>query len=222
MCGRFAFTIPAEVLAETFGVSVPPVLEHRYNIAPTQQVFIVRDDADGRNLSNARWGLIPHWAKDISIGSKMINARAETVHEKPAFRQAIKARRCIVPAGGFFEWLARPNGKIPYYITMKDGSPLPMAGIWESWRSPEGAIVESCSILTTTANELMTPIHHRMPVILRSEEFDFWLDRTVTDPIKLKRLFPPYPAVLMASWPVSRLVNSPAHDSSDCIKPEPS
>ena len=221
MCGRFAFTISAEVFAETFGVSVPPILEHRYNIAPTQQVLIIRKGAEGRSLANARWGLVPNWAKDISIGNKMINARSETVHEKPAFRQAIKTRRCIVPASGFYEWVAKPNGKFPYYISMGDGSPLPLAGIWESWKSSEGNLIESCSILTTTANDLMAPIHDRMPVILRPEEFDFWLDRTVTDQVKLQRLFQPYPAVLMTAWPVSRLVNSPANDSSDCIKPEP-
>ena len=222
MCGRFAFAIPSEVLAEIFSVLVPPVLECRYNIAPTQQVLILREGAEGRSLSKARWGLVPHWAKDISIGSKMINARTETVHEKPAFRHAIKTRRCIVPASGFFEWVAKPNGKFPYYITLKDGSPLPLAGIWESWKSSDGNLLESCSILTTIANDLMAPIHDRMPVILRPEEFNLWLDRTVTDPVKFQRLFTPYPATLMTSWPVSRLVNSPANDSSDCIKPEPS
>lgn len=222
MCGRFAFTIPPKVLADTFEVVEPPALACRYNIAPTQQVFIIRDSDDDRSLSSARWGLVPHWAKDISIGNKMINARAETVHEKPAFRQAIKTRRCIVPASGFFEWVAKPNGKFPYYITLKDGSPLPLAGIWELWKSSDGNLLESCSILTTMANDLMSPIHDRMPVILPSEEFDFWLDRTVTDPIKLQRLFLPYPAVFMTAWPVSRLVNSPTNDSSDCIKPEPS
>jgi len=219
VCGRFAFVIPPAVLAEIFGVPVPAALKDRYNISPTQQVLIIRDSAEGRNLSSARWGLVPHWAKDISIGSKMINARAETIHEKPAFRAAIKVRRCIVPASGFFEWAATPNGKSPHYITMRDGSPVPFAGIWESRDSPNDGIVESCSILTTTANPLMRSIHDRMPVILQHQDLGLWLDRSVKDPTKLQRLYTPYPEELMTEWSVSRLVNSPAHDSNDCVKP---
>lgn len=219
MCGRFAFSIPPAVLTESFGVPVPAALEYRYNIAPTQQVLIIRDSAEGRSLSSARWGLVPHWALDISIGSKMINARAETVHEKPAFRAAIKARRCIVPASGFFEWAATPKGKSPHYITIRNGSPIPFAGIWESWESPDHGVIETCSILTTTANPLIRSIHDRMPVILQPQDFGFWLDRSVKAPTELLRLYTPYPEELMTEWPVSRMVNSPVHDSSDCIQP---
>ena len=218
MCGRFTSLLSPELLTVIYDVLAPGEQPQRYNIAPTQQVSIVREAAEGkRYLSNVRWGLVPHWAKDISIGSRMINARSETVHEKPAFRQAIKSRRCIVPASGFYEWAATPTGKVPYYITTTDGSPFSFAGIWESWQAPEGDVIETCAILTTGANSLMTPIHDRMPVILHQGEFDRWLDPADKDSQHFQRFYKPFPPELMSSWRVSTIVNSPAHDSSENI-----
>lgn len=220
MCGRFTFAISPELLAEVFGVSILEELPRRYNIAPTQQVWIIRGSAsEGRSLSSVRWGLVPHWAKDLSIGSRMINARCETVHEKPAFRQAIRSRRCILPASGFFEWAATPNGKVPHYVTMRDGSPLAFAGIWESWKTHDGESLETCAILTTAANSLVAHLHDRMPVLLHPTEFGLWLDRSVNDHEKLKRLYQPYPAELMQEWEVSTVVNSPNHETAETISP---
>jgi len=218
MCGRFTSFLSPELLENTFGVQAPPDIFPRYNIAPTQQVWIIREAATGgRHLSPARWGLVPHWAKDLSIGSKMINARCETVHEKPAFRQAIHSRRCIVPASGFFEWSATPTGKIPHYVTMRDSSPLALAGIWESWKTAEGESSETFAILTTAANSLLVPIHDRMPVLLHLTEYELWLDRSENNPQKLQRLYQPYPAELLQEWEVSTMVNSPAQETSEII-----
>jgi len=219
VCGRFTSLLAPELLAVIYEVFPPEHTSQRYNIAPTQQVAIVRESIDAsRSLSSAHWGLIPHWAKDRSIGSRMINARSETVHEKPAFRQAIKTRRCIIPASGFYEWTATPVGKQPYYITMRDGSPFSFAGIWDSWTAPDGSELESCSILTTSANTLMASIHDRMPVILYQGEFDRWLDPGNTDPRHLQHFYQPYPPELMTAWQVSRQVNSASHNAADCIQ----
>jgi len=222
MCGRFTLHIPPELLAEIFGLIETPIFPARYNIAPTQQVAVIRRTEDGQNrLDFLRWGLIPSWAKDSSIGHKMINARAETVHEKPAFRQAIKYRRCLVIASGFYEWRIEGKQKIPLYVHLKDGSPMAFAGLWDSWKTPEGGFVESCAILTTSSNNLIEPLHNRMPVILHPPEYQPWLDRDMTDPTKLQRLYHPCPADLMEMWPVSPLVNSPKNESPDLIKPIP-
>ena len=220
MCGRFTSLLSPELLEELFGIHLPPDFQPRFNIAPTQQIWIIRQTAtSGRYLSAVRWGLVPHWAKDLAIGNHMINARCETVHEKPAFRIGIRARRCIIPASGFFEWDHSGKARIPHYITMKDSSPLAFAGIWDSWKSPEGEAVESCSILTTTSNTLVATLHDRMPVILHPTEFDLWLDRTMNDPEKLKRLYQPYPADLMQEWEVSPLVNKPSIETPATIVP---
>ena len=220
MCGRFTLQISPELLAEIFGLSEMPVFPARYNIAPTQQVAVIRSTADGRNrLDFLRWGLIPSWAKDPSIGSRMINARCETVHEKPAFRHAIKFRRCIVVASGFFEWLQEESRKVPLYVHLKDSSPMCFAGLWDHWKSSEGETIESCTILTTSSNKLIAPLHDRMPVILHREEHRLWLNREVTDPEKLKQLYQAYPADLMEIYPVSPLVNSPRNDLPELIKP---
>jgi putative SOS response-associated peptidase YedK len=220
MCGRFTLQIPPELLAEIFGLSDIPVYPHRYNIAPTQQVAVVRNDTDHHNrLDFLRWGLIPSWAKDPSIGSKLINARSETVHEKPAFRHSIKYRRCLIPASGFYEWRKEGNRKLPLYVRLKDNRPMVFAGLWESWKSPEGGIIESCTILTTSSNKLIESLHDRMPVILHSQEFNVWLDREATNPENLMKLYQPYPADLMEMYPVSLLVNSPRNDTPDLIKP---
>lgn len=220
MCGRFTSLLSPELLEEIFGVHLPLDFQPRYNIAPTQQIWIIRQTATGGHyISQVRWGLVPHWAKDLSIGNHMINARCETVHEKPAFRIAIRARRCIIPASGFFEWDHSGKARVPHYITLKDGSPLAFAGIWDFWKSPEGENIESCSILTTTSNSLVAVLHDRMPVILHRTEFDLWLDRSTNDPDKLKRLYQPYPSELLQEWEVSLLVNKPAHDTPETIVP---
>ena len=222
MCGRFSSLLSPDLLVDLYGVPTPQELEFRYNIAPTQKVLAVRQDAAGeRYLSVVRWGLVPYWAKELSIGSKMINARCEDVFEKPAFRQAIRTRRCIVPASGFYEWCTTADGRIPHYITMQDGSPFSFAGIWESWADPDGHAVETCAILTTAANSLIETIHDRMPVILHPTEFDLWLDRAVNDPYELQRVFQPYPSDVMQIWPVSPVVNNSRHESSECIEPLP-
>lgn len=176
--------------------------------------------AGNRHLAPLHWGLVPHWAKEMSSGNKLINARSETIHEKPSFRQAIRSRRCIIPASGYFEWAATPGGKVPHYITMRDDSPMSLAGIWETWKAPDGQKLETCSILTTEANSLMASIHDRMPVILHRGEFDRWLDPGDTNPQHLQHLYKPYPAELMQLWPVSTLVNSARNDNPACIRPE--
>lgn len=219
MCGRFTSLLSPELLESVYGVRPPASLAPRYNIAPTQRVHIVReDDAGSRECAEARWGLVPHWAKDLSLGNKLFNARCETVAEKSSFRNAIRHRRCIVPASGFFEWAETPKGKVPYYITAREGSPFSIAGIWENWKTPGGGMLESCTLLTTEANSLMATIHERMPVILQPSDFEAWLDRSVTDSQELQRFYQPYPAELMQEWPVSTFINSPVHNSYECIQ----
>jgi putative SOS response-associated peptidase YedK len=221
MCGRFTFAISPEVIAKIFGVTVIEDHPQRYNIAPTKKVLAIRRNGAGNMAVLVRWGLIPSWAKDPSIGSRMINARCETAHEKPAFRGALSTRRCIIPASGFFEWSTTPKGKFPHYIKMRDGSPLAIAGIWDSWKSPDGEIIETCAILTTVSNRLIQPLHERMPVLLHLSEYDLWLDREVTEPEKLLSLYQPYPPDLMEMHKVSPLVNNVRNDSPDCIEPIP-
>lgn len=220
MCGRFTLQISPEMLAEIFSLIEVPTFPARYNIAPTQQIAIIREDINHRNRLNfVYWGLIPGWAKDKSVGNHMINARAETVHEKPAFRHAIRYRRCLIPASAFYEWRKEGGRKIPLSIHLKDGSPMVFVGLWETWKSPEGVNLESCTILTTTANKLIEPIHERMPVILHPEDYDHWLDRDMTDPTKLRNLYQPYPSDKMESFEVSTAVNNPRNDSPDLILP---
>jgi putative SOS response-associated peptidase YedK len=219
MCGRFKFAISPELLTEIFGITILADLPRRYNIAPTQQVLAVRTTDQGRQASFMHWGLIPSWAKDPAIGSRMINARCESVHEKPAFRHAIRYRRCIIPAGGFYEWQEEGGKKHPLYVRLKDDALMAFAGIWDHWKDLEGRVIESCAILTTTSIELIQPLHDRMPVILRSEAYDLWLDLATTNPEKLQPLYQPFPTDLMEMYPVSTLVNSPRNDFPDCVKP---
>ena len=221
MCGRFTLNIPPELLAEIFGLASIPVYPASYNVAPSQQVPVIRSMADNgqRELAFLRWGLVPSWARDPSIGSRMINARAETIQEKPAFRHAIRYRRCIVPASGFFEWQVEGGKKQPLYLRIRERSIMGLAGIWEEWKTPEAALLETFAILTTTSNRLIEPIHDRMPVILHPREYDLWLDREVTDPEKLKRLYHPYLSELLEICRVSDLVNSPRNNSPACIEP---
>jgi len=219
MCGRFTFATAPEVAAEFFGLDEAAEFPPRYNIAPTQVVPVVLNTESGRRLELFRWGLIPSWTKDPSIGNKMINARAETVAEKPAFRSAFKQRRCLMPADGFYEWQEDPKGKQPFHIRMRDGSPFAFAALWERWESG-GATVRSCCILTTTPNEVLAPIHDRMPVILRRSDFGLWLDATANQPEKLTPLLAPYPPGDMSAFAVSTRVNSPARDDEECVRPQ--
>jgi putative SOS response-associated peptidase YedK len=223
MCGRLVIDIAPEIITEIFGVSrrVNQSLTHRYNVAPTQDIPIVRQANDeDRELSFARWGLIPSWAKDISIGNSLINARSETVSEKPSFRAAFKHRRCIIPAGGFYEW-QRQEGKRkqPWLFRMAGGGPMSLAGLWEHWQSLDGQILESCTILTTSANNLMLPIHDRMPVILAGQqEVNAWLNLGTSQDI-LQELLHPCAETILASYQVSEYVNKTSHTGTECIAP---
>jgi putative SOS response-associated peptidase YedK len=220
MCGRFTLDIPPELLAEIFGLADTPAVTPRYNIAPTQQVPVIRRYGDGQNrLDYLHWGLIPSWAQDKSIGSRLINARSETVTEKPSFRQAIRYRRCLVLASGFYEWKQEGDAKLPWHIRLKDGAPMVFAGLWETWKSAEGEVIESCTILTTASNRLVAPLHDRIPVLLSPDEYRTWLERTTTDPTSLKKMFQPYPADMMEMWPVSPEVNNVGNDGQGLVFP---
>jgi putative SOS response-associated peptidase YedK len=220
MCGRYTLHSRAEIIAERFGVQVPPTLSERFNIAPSQQVLAVRlnPEVQQRELVALRWGLIPFWADDPSIGNRMTNARSETVAEKPSFRKAFKSQRCILVADGFYEWQETNGKKQPSYITLKDGRPFGLAGLWERWEK-QGERIESCTILTTDANEIMSPIHDRMPVIIPPEKYSLWLDPTEHDPKKLTGLLRPFDSDEMTAYPVSTFVNNAKHDSAQCIEP---
>jgi putative SOS response-associated peptidase YedK len=219
MCGRFTLTTnPEQLRAAFFGFTIPDELEPRYNIAPSQPVAVIPND--GKNqLDFFVWGLVPSWAKDPAIGNKMINARAETLSEKPSFRNAFRRRRCLIPADGFFEWRQEPGAKrkTPMYIRLKSSQPFAFAGLWELWSSPDGSKILSCSIITTQPNSLMQDIHNRMPVILPEEAFKAWLEPGEVKTEALQALLAPYPADLMAAFPVSTLVNDPANDDPRCI-----
>jgi len=211
---------PGQVIAEVFGLDDVPELSPRFNIAPTQAVAAVRARADGgRELVALTWGLIPSWSKDRTIGSRLINARAETVGEKPAFRAALRARRCLVLADGFYEWQKLGTRKQPHHIRMRDGRPFAFAGLWERWTPPEGDPVESCTIITTLPNEVVAPIHDRMPAILAPADLDRWLDPGARDPAAVAALLRPYPAGDMTAYPVSLRVNSPGADDPSCVVP---
>jgi putative SOS response-associated peptidase YedK len=223
MCGRFTLTVdPDELLKAFAGITLPAEgsLTPRYNIAPTQTVAVVPNN--GRNtIEFFRWGLIPSWAKDPAIGNRMINARAETLAEKPAFRSAFKNRRCLIPADGFYEWRKDPGGKskTPMYVRLKSGEPFAFAGLWEAWRSPDDETILSCTIITTTPNALVEKIHDRMPVILKPDAAKRWLDPAEQEPVKLMNLLKPYPASQMTAYAVSKLVNKPQVDSPECVIP---
>jgi putative SOS response-associated peptidase YedK len=219
MCGRYTLRKPATEIAEEFDLPEVPVLMPRFNVAPTQNVAVVRLEPDQRvrGLDTLRWGLIPSWADDPSIGNRMINARAETVAEKPAFRHALKAKRCLVVADGFFEWQKIDGRKQPFYIKMRDDHPFAFAGLWERWTRGDEP-VESCTIITTGANELMQPIHDRMPVIVPKPAYDLWLDPTIKDPKRLQPLLAPYPSDEMVAYTVSTVVNSPKNDVEACVQ----
>lgn len=220
MCGRFILMSPGRLVAEHFLLSREPELKPRYNIAPSQQVAAVRVAAasDGRELVHLTWGLVPFWAKDRKLGYKMINAMCETVAQKPAFRAAFRERRCLVPADGFYEWKREAGHKQPYLIQVETAGLFAFAGLWERWTGPEGEVVESCTILTTRANELVASIHDRMPVILNPEDYALWLDKTVKRSDQLSHLFVPYPAAHTTVRAVRARVNSPSNDDPSCIE----
>jgi putative SOS response-associated peptidase YedK len=219
MCGRFTLAVPAEQVATQFQLSQVPELAPRYNIAPTQEVAAIRDAGAGRELVLLRWGLVPSWAKDPSVGSKLINARSETAAEKPSFRSALRQRRCLIPADGFYEWQAQADGKQPFHIRLADGAPFAMAGLWEQWKTPAGAWLQTCTILTTAANELMSPLHDRMPVMLSPEQYALWLDPGLHDAGPLQELLAPYPAEQMVAYPVSRAVNKAGNEGPGLVAP---
>lgn len=221
MCGRFTQTASPAVIAQEFGVTVPLLFTARYNIAPSQPVAAIRIEpgTTTRQLVLLRWGLIPSWAKDPKIGNQCINAKAETVAEKPSFRAAFKTRRCLVIATGFYEWQVQGPRKQPMWIGLNSHRPFAFAGLWEHWHPPEGGDIESCTILTTDPSELLRPIHNRMPVILAPSAYNQWLDPTVHDTETLKSLLRPYPSEELTAYPVSTLVNNPRHDAPDCLEP---
>src|SRR5208337_1215267 len=218
MCGRFTMTTPGRVVNDLFQLPEAPLLPLRFNIAPTQPVASVRKTADQgkRELVALHWGLIPSWAKDRKIGYGMINARAETAATKPAFRSPFRNRRCLVAADGFYEWQKTGGKKQPYYFRLTDGQPFGFAGLWDRWESPDGELVESVTILTTEANELLRPLHERMPVILEPKEYDLWLDPSVRKPELVQPLLRPYRSEAMTAYPVSPWVNDARHDDPRC------
>jgi putative SOS response-associated peptidase YedK len=213
MCGRFGFSVPKNLVEERFDISVDELYLPRYNCAPTQFIGVI-SNAEPRILSYFRWGLVPFWAKEISIGNKLINTRAETILEKPSFKTSFKRRRCLVPADGFYEW-KKEKIKVPHRIMLRSGEPFAMAGIWDSWKDAAGNELLTFSIITTSPNELMADIHNRMPVILDRDTEKKWLEET--DERALLELLKPYPADEMKAYKISSAVNSPAHDNPDIL-----
>src|SRR5688572_17317555 len=220
MCGRYTL-INLAALTQAFPwIDEPPADDpSRYNIAPTQPVLVVANNR-GDRFEHFHWGLIPSWAKDPAIGNRMINARAETLAEKPAFRTALRRRRCLVPADSFYEWRKDPGGKTktPMRVTMKSGDVFAFAGLWDAWHAPDGSVVPSCTLITTTPNELMADIHDRMPVILKPDDYQEWLDPAERDAAEMTKLLKPYAADEMHATAVSRTVNNPKNESPACIE----
>lgn len=217
MCGRFIQAASGDALARQLGLALPAGYSMRYNVAPNQTVLGVRAVADGgRELVWLRWGLIPSWSREPRLKYSTINARAETVAEKPAYRQAFRQRRCLIPADGFYEWRKVGDRKQPYCIGLEARAPFVFAGLWERWEG-EGQAVESCTILVTSANERIAEIHDRMPVILDPADYDAWLDPGARDPAKLLPLLRSYPAERMRLWPVGTAVNRPANQGPELM-----
>jgi len=222
MCGRFTQTRTWPELVELYRLADsfdPSQRQPRYNIAPTQDIPVLRLRADNeeRELAVLRWGLIPSWAKDMKMGARLINARAETVHEKPSFRRAFRQRRCLIAADGFYEWQKQPSGpKQPYFITVAGNRPFAFAGLWEAWSPPGGPMIESCTIITTEANDDLRPIHNRMPVILTPDVFDRWLDPSLS-PDDARALLRPFDGD-MSAYPVGLRVNNVLNDDPACVE----
>lgn len=218
MCGRYSLTSPPEAMVRLFGLDAAPNWPARYNIAPTQMAPVVLASGGGRRATTMRWGLVPSWAKDISIGARMINARAETVAEKPSFRAAFRKRRCLVPADGFYEWTGKKGAKQPYSIRPADGVPFAFAGLWEAWRPANDEPVESFTIVTTEAGPSIAAIHHRMPVVVPAGAFDAWLDAAST-PEALHEVIAQASETEFVATAVSRHVNDVRNDDPACIEP---
>ncbi len=216
MCGRYALKTP-KALKIAFGLEEMPDLTPRYNIAPTQDIPIIRFSPAGRRVSMAFWGLIPSWAKETDRSYSTINARAETVDSKPAFRHPFRHHRCLIPADGFYEWSVEGGLKQPHHIGRKEGEPFAMAGLWDIWKGPEGEVL-SCTIIVTDANQFMKPLHDRMPVILDPNDYDTWLDPDNHDTARLKKLLAPAPEGLLTEWKVSREINNPRHEGPRCAE----
>ncbi|HLE25330.1 MAG TPA: SOS response-associated peptidase [Thermodesulfobacteriota bacterium] len=224
MCGRMTLTTDKDDIQSRWGFIDPSgvldLIKPRFNISPSQNSPTVIVNQDNRELKMMRWGLIPFWAKEASIGYKMINAKAETVHEKPSFRKSFKDKRCLVLADGFYEWTKTDKkNKIPFRFVLKTKEPFAFAGLWDAWKTPEGEMLLTFTIITTNANELMEPIHDRMPVILHEKDEALWLDPEFKDANKLTALLKPFPSDKMEAYRVSTIVNSPKNDTPKCIEP---
>lgn len=217
MCGRFSLTTPIDGIRKLFGFDRIPNLPPRYNIAPTQAVLAVRHSNGAPDCFMARWGLIPSWSKDPSIGAKLINARSETVHEKPSFKTAFRRRRCLIPVDAFYEWKTIDGKKQPFRIAFDDGNVFAFAGLWERWLGADGSDVETCSIVTTDANDTLRPIHHRMPVIVDAHRFDTWLDAETEEAARVMR--PYVGARTLVYHPISRRLNDVRNDDADLATP---
>ena len=218
MCGRFTLSTSAKTIADMFSGLQVPEIPPSYNIAPTHQVASIRNQTE-RQFAWLHWGLLPSWAKQKKMAAKMINARCETVHEKPAYRSAFKKRRCLVLADGFYEWISTPDGKQPMYITLKNNLPFAMAGLWESNRKIDDQPIESCTVVTTNANSLMAPIHDRMPVILPDDLWEAWLDPAFEDTTALQKMLQPFDSDQLQATAVSKSANKVSNNSPECIKP---
>lgn len=226
MCGRMTLHQSVDQVVARFEIQeLLSSVHESFNIAPSQHIAVVTETAGGKALDRYKWGLVPHWADDPAVGNKLINARAETIAEKPSFKSLLTRKRCIIPADGFYEWKAGEAAsgkgkKVPFHIRMKDGSIFGFAGLWTEWRaSKEDEPLRTCTVITTAANELMQPIHHRMPVILRPEEEKDWLNPDLTEPEQILKLLKPYDSEAMEAYEVSTKVNTPAFNTPECIQP---
>lgn len=218
MCGRFTLTVDIEDLQEAFpGVDFSFYLKPSYNIAPSHNVLAITN-TEPKKAKQYHWGLIPSWAKDKKIAYKMINARAETLAEKPSFKNPYRKKRCLIFSDGYFEWKKEAKDKVPIYIRMKSGKPFTFAGLWETWKQGDQPVINSCTIITTEANESLKDVHHRMPVILKNSDYDQWLDSSLQDPEILNSLLTPYDNEEMEYYPISTFVNSPKNNSPKCIE----
>ena len=222
MCGRFTLTVNANTIQQVFPwLEIPPdSISARYNIAPSQPIPVIPNTGENK-LDYFIWGLIPFWAKDSKIGSRMINARSETLEEKPSFRTPFRHKRCLILADGFYEWasVANQKRKIPHYIQLESKMPFAFAGLWEEWNASDGSLLRTAAIITTDSNPIIAPIHNRMPVILPIKTHDIWLDSKITNPDDLKPLLKPFTEKKMVKFPVSNLVNNPSNDLPNCILP---
>jgi putative SOS response-associated peptidase YedK len=220
MCGRFSLHTPESQIREAFNLdhTEPLGLNAHYNIAPSQQIPVIRDTETDREMALAQWGLVPHWSKEPKTKYSTINARIESVAEKPTYRTPFKRRRCLIPADGFYEWKVVNGHKIPHHIRMRDSSVFAFAGLWDHWEGEDGSI-ESCTIIVMPANEVMTPLHERMPAIIAPTHYDLWLDSRMNDKDEIMQLLNSAPSSQLKAYPVSTWVNVPKHDDERCIQP---